>query len=72
MPIADTPGRLREINLHRRLCLRDHEPEPKNPEYRRELGGLVIVLQKVEDVNRLVKLAKEIFGDCEDIVALQG
>lgn len=44
----------------------------ENKEYRSELGGLVISFQKVEDLNRLVNLVGEFFGDTEDIVALQG
>jgi len=41
-------------------------------EYRRELGGMIVSLQKVEDLNRLVKLVAEVFGDTNDIVAIQG
>lgn len=41
-------------------------------EYRRELGGMIVSLQKVEDLNRLVKLVAEVFGDTNNIVAIQG
>jgi len=43
----------------------------ENPSYRAELGGIVLVLQKVEDLNALVKLVQMHMPDCQDIVALQ-
>lgn len=47
------------------LCL-------KNPDYAEELSGIVIVLQKVEDLNAMVNCVREHFNDSNAIVALQG